>query len=130
MDSIKPDVAVKSLRLYAVTGAKTRNGGIVQGTSDIATHGLNSVLAGDTVTYPDGNIAFVLSDPTTRMTAAGEDGKMCTVAAVGTQASNGDEIVDAGQYSMGFFVFEDNTCMAGYLDEDEFLQLKAQGKVL
>lgn len=117
---------IKEVRLYAVTGAKTKNNGFIIGTSSLTRYGKNIVLENDIVTYPDGTTAFVMSDPTTRMTTE-VNGKMLFAAASGTLISNGDVIADAGQTSMALVIFENNTAICCVMDEGKYEAVKAEG---
>lgn len=119
------ELGIKEVRFYAVTGAKTKNNGIIIGTSSLTSYGKNTVLQHDIVTYPDGTTAFVMPDPTTRMTTK-VNGKTLSAAACGTLISNGDAITDAGQTSMALIIFEDNVGMCSLLDEGEYEELKAK----
>lgn len=122
-------VGIKKLRLYAVTGAKTKNGGKIIGSSTMSCNGLSGILQGDQVIYPDNTTAKVLPDPTTRMMCE-VDGQQLTAAAVGTMIDNGDDIVEAAQNSMAIITFDDDTVMCGYIDEEEYETLKVKGVIL
>ncbi|WP_286934227.1 hypothetical protein [Leclercia sp. UBA5958] len=117
---------IKEVRLYAVTGAKTKNNGFIIGISSLTSYGKNIVLENDIVTYPDGTTAFVMSDPTTRLTTE-VNAKMLFVAASGTLISNGDVIADAGQTSMALVIFENNTAICCVMDEGKYEAVKAEG---
>jgi len=117
---------IKEVRLYAVTGAKTKNNGFIIGTSSLTSYGKNIVLENDIVTYPDGTRAFVMSDPTTRLTTE-VNAKMLFAAASGTLISNGDVIADAGQTSMALVIFENNTAICCVMDEGKYEAVKAEG---
>lgn len=104
---------IEKVRFFAVTGAKTNLGGTVIGSSNLVINGLNTVLEGDVVTYPDGNKASVMRDVST-----GLECEKLTAAVVGTKLSNGDHITDAAQSSMALFIFKDGTSSLGYIDDD------------
>ncbi|TLU65896.1 hypothetical protein FFB58_15480 [Enterobacter sp. MF024] len=128
MNENTKDLGIKEVRFYAVTGAKTKDNGIIIGTSSLTSYGKNTVLQNDIVTYPDGTTAFVMPDPTTRMTTV-VNGKTLSAAASGTFISNGDVITDAGQTSIALVTFENNTCMCSVMDEEEYDELKARGVI-
>lgn len=128
MNKKNNELGIKEVRFYAVTGAKTKKNGIIIGTSNLTNYGKNTVLQNDIVTYPDGTKAFVMPDPTTRMTTE-VNGKILSAAASGTLISNGDAITDAGQTSIALVIFENNVSMCSFMDEEEYEGLKAKGVI-
>lgn len=128
MNEKTKELGIKDVRFYAVTDAKTKDNGIIIGTSSFTSYGKNTVLQNDIATYPDCTTAFVMPDPTTRMTTE-VNGKTLSAAASGSLISNGDVITDAGQTSMALVTFENNTCMCSVMDEEEYGELKARGVI-
>lgn len=104
---------IERVHFFAVTGAKTNLGGTVIGSSNLTINGLNTVLEGDVVTYPDGNTASVMKDPST-----GLECEKLTASTVGSKISNGDYITNAAQSSMALFIFKDGTSSLGCIDDD------------
>lgn len=103
----------------AVNGAKSKNGGLVKATAKYKIDGLSLARIGDEVIYADGTTTKI-------KTGAGNacivDG--LSVALVGSQLENGDEIIDSPNISIAIRIFKDQPPIKNFLSVDETLDSK------
>ncbi|KJV48734.1 hypothetical protein VH86_08970 [Pantoea sp. BL1] len=121
------DVKAAEVKLIAISGGKTKQGGTLNGTCGITCQGIPAVLEGNFVEYPDGSQATVLRDESTTLAQHDEHGNSLTVAATGTMLSNGDMISDAGQQKLGTVIFSNHTSGVYEFDESDIVKMKAEG---
>lgn len=95
---------------FAVEGAKTRNGGTVKANSKVKIAGACVAVVGDEVVYQDGEISKIKN-------GCGDisllDG--VSLAIVGSQLDNDDEIIETPQNGVCIRIFEGQTLPKGFL---------------
>jgi uncharacterized Zn-binding protein involved in type VI secretion len=107
--------AQRVIARYAVatTGARTRDGGtLMAGSSSLAIDERNAGLVGDTVVYPDGAHATIISGAGFAITDRGG----IPVAIVGSHLSNGDLISASPNDSLFIYELEGEPPIPGLLD--------------
>ncbi|WP_171334548.1 PAAR domain-containing protein [Acinetobacter stercoris] len=95
---------------FAVDGAKTKNGGIVHTTSQVKIGGISVACVGDEVVYPDDTTSKIKNGCGD---ASVYDGR--SLAIVGSQLENGDEIIETLQDGACIRIFEGQTPPKGFL---------------
>lgn len=103
----------KTLYHFAVNGAKTRNGGLVNASAvQYKICGLAIALVGDEVIYADGTISKIVSGTGQACMINGKP-----VALVGSHLENGDEIIDSPNKSFAINIFKGDKVPEGFLTQ-------------
>jgi len=101
----------KTLYYFAVNGAKTKNNGLVKASATQYTiGGLAIARVGDEVIYVDGTTSKIISGAGTACIVDG-----LSVALIGSQLENGDEIIDSPNNSVAINIFKGDKAPEGFL---------------
>lgn len=98
----------------AVNGAKSKNGGLVNASSNgVKIKGLSIARVGDEVIYADGTTSKIISGAGTACIIEGS-----SVALVGSRLENGDEIIESPNTSIAIRIFKDQLAPKNFLSHD------------
>lgn len=98
----------------AVHGSKSKNGGLVNASSNISKiGGLSIARIGDEVIYADGTISKIISGAGPACVVEG-----LPVALVGSCLENGDEIIDSPNTSVAIRIYKDQPKPKNFLGHD------------
>ncbi|GAA5632232.1 hypothetical protein Acal02_02883 [Acinetobacter calcoaceticus] len=98
----------------AVHGAKSRNGGLLNTSSNAAKIcGLTIACVGDEVIYADGTISKIVSGAGTACIVDGSP-----VALVGSRLANGDEIIESPNTIITIRIYKDHSIPENFLNHD------------
>ncbi|CAA0190634.1 PAAR domain-containing protein [Acinetobacter baumannii] len=98
----------------AVHGAKSKNGGLVNASSNSSKiGGLSIARVGDEVLYADGTTSKIISGAGTACVVEG-----LPVALVGSRLENGDEIIDSPNTTIAIRIYKDQPKPKNFLSHD------------
>lgn len=98
----------------AVNGAKSKNGGLVNASSNgMKIKGLSIARVGDEVIYADGTTSKIISGAGIACLIEGSP-----VALVGSRLENGDEIIESPNTSIAIRIFKDQLAPKNFLSHD------------
>ena len=98
----------------AVHGAKSKNGGLVNASSNVGKiGGLSIARVGDEVIYVDGTTSKIISGAGIACIVDGSP-----VALVGSRLENGDEIIESPNTSIAIRIFKDQPKPENFLSHD------------
>lgn len=98
----------------AVHGSKSKNGGLVNASSNISKiGGLSIARIGDEVIYADGTTSKIISGAGTTCVVEG-----LPVALVGSRLENGDEIIDSPNTTIAIRIYKDQPLPQNFLSHD------------
>lgn len=98
----------------AVHGAKSKNGGLVNASSNVGKiGGLSIARVGDEVIYVDGTTSKIISGAVTACVVEGSP-----VALVGSRLENGDEIIDSPNTTIAIRIYKDQPLPENFLSHD------------
>lgn len=98
----------------AVHGAKSKNGGLVNASSNVGKiGGLSIARVGDEVIYSDGTTSKIISGAGTACIVDGSP-----VALVSSRLENGDEIIDSPNTTIAIRIYKDQPLPQNFLNHD------------
>ncbi|MCH2071206.1 PAAR domain-containing protein [Acinetobacter pittii] len=98
----------------AVHGAKSKNGGLVNASSNVGKIGGSSIArVGDEVIYADGTTSKIISGAGSACVVDGSP-----VALVGSRLENGDEIIDSPNTTIAIRIYKDQPIPKNFLSHD------------
>ncbi|MDC4513006.1 PAAR domain-containing protein [Acinetobacter baumannii] len=98
----------------AVHGAKSKNGGLVNASSNSSKIGGSSIArVGNEVIYADGTTSKIISGAGTACVIEG-----LPVALVGSRLENGDEIIDSPNTTIAIRIYKDQPLPQNFLGHD------------
>lgn len=98
----------------AVHGAKSKNGGLVNVSSNSSKiGGLSIARVGDEVLYADGTTSKIISGAGTACVVEG-----LSVALVGSRLENGDEIIESPNTTIAIRIYKDQPLPQNFLSHD------------